>query len=114
MLSHKELFEIEGVMILGTALLPLATLLELPPSTLFPLASYAPTLCPSPLTMDCSAVLLLTKLFWVLFGLALIVLSGMGHMHTCIYIEPLFIHDINFKATSMWGPRVTDSTQLTF
>lgn len=76
MLSHKELFEIEGVMILGTVLFTFATLLELPPSALFPLASCAPTLCPSPLTMDCTAVVLLTKLFSVLFGLAVIVLSG--------------------------------------
>ena len=80
MLSHKELFEIKGVIILGTALFPLATLLEFPPSALFPLVSCTPTLSPSPLTMDCRGVVLLTKLFLVLFRLALIVrLSGMGH-----------------------------------
>ena len=80
MLSHKGLFEIKGVIILGTALFPLATLLEFPPSALFPLVSCTPTLSPSPLIMDCRGVVLLTKLFLVLFRLALIVrLSGMGH-----------------------------------
>ena len=76
----KGLFEIKGVIILGTALFSLATLLEFPPSALFPLVSCTPTLSPSPLTIDCRGVVLLTKLFLVLFRLALIVrLSGMGH-----------------------------------
>lgn len=88
MLSHKELLETEGVMILGTANLTLATLLKLPPSALFPLASCTPTLCPFPLTMDCTAVVLLTKLFSVLFGLAVIFLSGMGHRFHSIDLWP--------------------------
>lgn len=96
MLSHKELFKIEGVMILGIALFPLATLLELPPSALFPLASCTPTPCPSPLTIDCSAVVLLTKLSSVLFGLAIIVLSGMGHRFHSI---DLFINPITLTNT---------------